>query len=201
MLIKWGFALAVLLAVLLASMRYEAALTADAPKSHPRQVLLIRHAEKPPEELMSDQLTDKGRERADALPKLFEKSDARPEAFAKPDFLFAGANTKKSARSTLTTAPLARALNLKVSAKVDKEEFVKLTSALLRDPKFVGKTVLVCWNHSNLPGFAKALGAEGVPEHWKDEVFDRVWVLTWDEKDVVSFKSEPQRLLPGDSKK
>lgn len=201
MLIKWGFALAVLLTVLFASMRYEAALTADAAKSHPRQVLLIRHAEKPPDELISDQLTDKGRERADALPKLFEKTDARPEPFAKPDFIFAGANTKKSARSTLTVAPFAQAFNVKVNAKTEKEDFEKLAAELLSNAKYGGKTVLVCWNHSNLPGFAKALGADGVPEHWKDEVFDRVWVLTWDDKGKVAFKDVPQKLLPGDAKK
>jgi hypothetical protein len=200
-MLRWFLGLALLFTVLFTSMWYEAALTADAPKSHPRQVLLIRHAEKPPDDAMSDQLTDAGKARADALPKLFAKTDARPEPFAKPDFVFAGANTKKSARSALTVAPLAKALNLKVNAKTEKEHFEVLARELLTNPKYSGKTILVCWNHSNLPGFAKALGAQGVPEHWKDEVFDRVWALTWDDTGKVTFNNYPQRLMPGDAKK
>ena len=78
MIIKWGLGLTFLLALLVASMRYEAALTADQPTSHPRQVLLIRHAEKPPDEAMSVELTDAGKKRANALPQLFAKYSARP---------------------------------------------------------------------------------------------------------------------------
>lgn len=199
MLIRRGLALATILTILFASMRYEAAITADLPKSHPRQVLLIRHAEKPPEEAMSDQLNDKGKSRAAALPKLFEKSADRPEPFARPHFIFAGANTKKSARSTRTVAPLAAALNVKVTAKYEKDDFASLARGLVSDAKYAGKTVLVAWNHSNLQGFAKALGAKIVPE-WKDDVFDRVWVLTWDANGKVGFKDVSQQLLPGDSK-
>ena len=199
MLIRWGLGLATILTILFASMRYEAAITADLPKSHPRQVFLIRHAEKPPEELMSDQLDNRGKERAAALPKLFEKSADRPEALARPDFIFAGANTKKSARSSLTVAPLAQSLKIPVNAKHKKDDFSSLARELLSNPKYSAKTVLVAWNHSNLQGFAKALGAKQVPE-WKDEVFDRAWVLTWDAAGKPAFKDLPQNLLSGDSK-
>lgn len=199
MLIRWGLGLATILTILFASMRYEAAITADLPKSHPRQAILIRHAEKPPDDAMSDQLNDKGKGRAAALPKLFEKSADRPEPFAKPDFIFAGANTKKSARSSLTVAPYAKTLKLDVNAKFEKGDFASLSKELLSNPKYAGKTVLIAWNHSNLPGFAKALGAKNAPE-WKDDVFDRAWVLTWDANGKVTFKDAPQSLLPGDSK-
>jgi broad specificity phosphatase PhoE len=200
MLIRWGLGLVTILTILFASMRYEAAITADLPKSHPRQVYLIRHAEKPPEDAMSDQLNDKGKERAAALPKLFEKSATRPEPLAKPDFIFAGANTKKSARSSLTVAPFAAALKMPVNAKIEKDDFASLARELLSNAKYSGKTVLVAWNHSNLEGFAKTLGAKKAPE-WKDDVFDRVWVLTWDANGKVTFKDLPQQLLPGDSQK
>ena len=201
MMIRWGLALALLLTVLFTSIWYEAALTADAPKSHPRQVLLIRHAEKPPEDAVSGDLTEAGKKRANALHQLFEKSATRPEPFAKPDFLFAGANTKKSERSVLTATPLAASLGVKLNAKYEKDDFVSLARELLRDPQYAGRTVLVCWNHSTLPGFARALGANGVPADWKPDVFDRVWVLTWDAKGKVTFKDVPQRLLPGDATK
>ncbi|MEK7242771.1 MAG: hypothetical protein AAB112_01200, partial [Thermodesulfobacteriota bacterium] len=88
---------------------------------------------------------------------------------AKPDFIFAGANTKKSARSTLTVAPFAASLSMPVNAKFEKDDFASLSKELLSNPKYAGKTVLIAWNHSNLPGFAKALGAKTVPE-WKDDV-------------------------------
>lgn len=194
--------MAFVIVALFALLRIESRLTpADPQKSHPRQIILIRHAEKPPEELMRVDLTEQGTARAAALHKLFEKSADRPDPLTKPDFVIAGANTKKSERSVLTAAPLAKRFDLKVNATIEKNDYPRLAAELLSKPIYAGKTVLVVWNHSNLPGLAKALGADGVPEHWNPEVFDRVWTVTWDDKGKATFTDMPQRLLPGDSKK
>src|SRR5262249_5789720 len=72
-----------------------------APKSYPRTVLLIRHAEK----LVggkSVHLNEKGVERAKILAKLFEKSASRPTPFPTPDYIIAGKNTGNSHRPVET---------------------------------------------------------------------------------------------------
>ena len=146
-------------------------------------------------------LNEKGRERAEALRQLFEKSDARPEPFPVPDFLFAGANTKKSHRSTETIAPLAKRLRLAVNDRFDKDDYSLLARELLRNPKYAGKSILIAWGHGTIPELAQALGANIAVKHWKDEVFDRVWQITFDDNGKATFADRAQYLMVGDSKK
>ncbi len=69
---------------------------------------------------------------------------------------------------------------------------------MLNDPKYAGKVVLIAWHHGKIPQLARALGARDVPEKWNPNVFDRVWELTFQDG-TVTWKSLPQRALPGDS--
>jgi phosphohistidine phosphatase SixA len=172
----------------------------EAPKpTCPRQVLLIRHAEKPDDERETG-LSPVGKKRAAALPELFRKSDARPDPFPTPDFIIAAAASKHSNRSAETVAPLAKALNLKVDARFASEEYRDLARLLLSDRRYEGQTVLVCWHHGMLPEMAEALKARDVPKKWPDGVFDRVWVITY-ENGEGKLARRPQSLLPGDSEK
>jgi phosphohistidine phosphatase SixA len=171
-----------------------------AKPTHPAHLLLLRHAEKPPEEAMSEHLNEAGKKRAEALAKLFEKSDDRAEPFPKPDFLFASKNTKKSHRPAETIAPLAEKLKLKVNAEFEHTDPAKIATAILGSDKYAGKTVLICWHHGSIGELAKALGAQDPPK-WEDAVFDRVWDLSYDEKGKVTFRNRPMQLLPNDSKK
>src|ERR1043165_10245408 len=89
----WGLRIRLisLMAILLAG----ATVQADAKKDglYPKQILIIRHAEKTGEP-MNAQLSKKGLERADALFRLFEASDQRGSPFSKPDFILAARNSK-----------------------------------------------------------------------------------------------------------
>lgn len=173
---------------------------AAADGKPPATVLLIRHGEKPPDTEMSVHLSADGKRRADALPKLFEKSESRPDPFPKPAFLFATENSKNSHRPVETVEPLATALNLKLHAPFKNDDFAKLATHVLTDPKHAGKTVLICWHHGTIPQLAKALGATDAPANWKGDVFDRVWRLDYADG-KVTFHNLPQKLLPTDSKK
>ena len=170
---------------------------ADAKK--PPLLLLIRHAEKP-DEMKSVDLSPAGKKRAAALPNLFVKSSDRPVPFPTPDFIFAAANSGHSSRSTQTVAPLAKKLGLKVHDKYANEDFAILAIELLENPKYAGKTVLVCWHHGKLDNFAKSLGVKKV-ERFEDIVFDRVWRISYKPEGKATLDDLPQRLLPGDSKK
>ena len=63
------------------------------------------------------------------------------------------------------------------------------------------KTILISWRHSTIPDLAKTLGATSAPAKWEDNVYDRVWQLSFDDNGKVAFLNRPQRLLPGDADK
>ncbi len=172
-----------------------------ADRSYPDRVLLIRHAEKPPDDAMSASLSPQGQRRAQALPELFRKSAAHPNPLPTPEFIFATKNSKHSHRPVETVTPLARALGLALSTDIADEDFARLAAELLGKPKYAGKTVLVCWHHGTLPELARKLGAADAPDHFKGSAFDRVWQITYDARGRAAFQDLPQRLLPGDSTK
>ncbi len=174
---------------------------AGEEKAFPATVLLVRHAEKPPDADESIHLSAEGKKRADALPGLFEASKARPDPLPKPDFVFATESSKHSHRPAETAEPLAKALDLKVRTPVKNEDFAKLAKHVLTDPKYAGKTVLICWHHGTMPQLARALGATDAPGDWKGSAFDRVWRIDFGDGGKVNFRDLPQKLLPGDAKK
>ena len=182
----------------------------------PQQILIIRHAEKTGEK-DDFHLSKKGQERAEVLYKLFVVSRDRPHPFPTPDFIFAASNDKGSHRPLETVTPLAMKLKLPITdtftsklpttpnPSADKSKpapgILALRDKLFGDPKYFGKTILVAWRHGTLPDLAKTLKASKAPAKWEDEVFDRVWQITYDEQGNATFLDRPQRLLPGDSEK
>jgi hypothetical protein len=164
---------------------------ADEPKAGPHIVMIIRHAEKTGEKNDVD-LSKKGFERAEALATVF------PAHFPRPDYLIAAKVSKNSKRSLETITPLSKALHEEIEAKYKEKEFEQLAHELLTDPKYAGKTLLIAFQHGKIPDLAKALGAKDVPEKWDDNVFNRVWELTYD-KGNVTFKDLPENALPEDS--
>ena len=168
----------------------------DGATSYPARVLIIRHAEKP---AVGEGLTEAGEQRAEALPRLFKKTPGRPEPLPTPDFIIAASDTKRSRRSSLTVAPLAKELGLKVNPAYANGDFAKLARDLLRDPRYAGKTVLICWHQGTIPELARKLKAADAPANWKASAFDRVWRIDYDEAGKATTRNLPQRLLEGDA--
>lgn len=182
-------------------------------KSLPKFILVIRHAEKPEKEAGDVHLSPAGKERAERLHHLFEKSDKRPDPFPVPEFIFATHNGENSHRPVETVTPLAHKLKLTINedfhntlnAVVKKGKTAKginnLRDDLFGAGKFAGKTVLICWHHGTIPELAHALKATQAPDKWKSEVFDRVWQISYNERGEAVFADRPQQLMPGDSAK
>ena len=162
----------------------------------PRTVLIIRHAEKPDatDGEKSPDLSKRGFERADALAK------AIPDHFFKPDFLIATKASKGSDRPIETITPLSHALHKQIESTFKDEQIADVAHAVLTDPKYDGKTILIAWHHGKIPELAKDLGVKNAPDKWDSSVFDRVWEITY-ENGVASWKDLPERALPGDSQK
>ena len=188
------------LALLLAALAAGCSPAPDKPLVRPQSILVIRHAEKPADATAIG-LSPEGLKRAKALPELFEMTANRSAPFPTPDFIFATKPSKHSNRPVETVAPLAKALKLEVNAGYANDDYPKLADELSTNTKYEGKTVLICWHHGTISEFALTLGATGVPDKWKDAVFDRVWVVTFDDKGKAwPLTRRLQGLMPGDAK-
>ena len=166
--------------------------------ARPAEIILIRHAEKPPEEA-NLHLAQKGRERARALvPLLTQKAVFITNG--PPAALFAARPTPRGhgQRTSETLEPLASALGLTVQTPYSSGEYASLARQILKDPRLDGKTVVICWVHESLPELAEALGVKRPPSKWKSSAFDRAWVITFHGKKAV-LTDVPQQLLAGDS--
>ena len=138
-------------------------------------------------------LSSRGYERAAALAKVI------PERFPKPDFLIATKRTKGSNRPVETITPLSNVLHERIESTFKDEAFERLAHAVLTNPKYAGKVVLIAWHHGKIPDLAKALGVKDAPDKWNSQVFDRVWQITYD-NGAATWKDLPEDALPGDSK-
>ncbi|AUG75033.1 hypothetical protein CFP65_0047 [Kitasatospora sp. MMS16-BH015] len=167
-------------------------------------VMIIRHGEKPAgsEQGHDDSgkpsnssLTDRGWQRADALPRLFTP---QPTAgLHTPAKIYAAADSGPHAgahRMRQTVTPLAHRLGLTVDLGYSETQESALAKAVAAQPG----PVLICWEHSRIPAIARAIApSAGAPAGWPDR-FDLVWVFTRT-GGVWSFHQLDQHLLPGDA--
>jgi hypothetical protein len=206
------------LGVCLSTTKAPAESEASKNTRYPQCILLIRHAEKTGDKT-DIHLSKQGTERALVLDQLFVASKDRPVPFPTPDFIFAASHHKDSQRPVETVTPLARKLKLTINDRYDsklpaapdpnndkekaakKERMQELRDEIFGSPKYFGKTILIAWRHSTISELAKTLKASKVPSKWEDNVFDRIWQITYDDQGNATFRDLPQRLLPGDAEK
>jgi phosphohistidine phosphatase SixA len=136
----------------------------------PKQVLIIRHAEKPA--LRGDRgLSPRGRARASALVDTF------PAQFGAPDIIIACADKASSTRPVDTIKPLADRLRLPIEDQWNNQDYGALAHALQTNQAFSGRRVLICWRTETLAELGRALGAPTTT--WPKTDFDTVWVITF----------------------
>lgn len=165
-----------------------AAATAAAPTgddiarraaSAPAQIIVIRHAEKPSDPT-DPHLSPEGVAHAQRWVSFFMKDPAATR-FGRPVAVFATKTTKddNGQRTQETMKPLADALGLSVLAPYHGKDYAALAKLILRDPAYAGKTVVVCWNHEDIPQLVSALGVTPEPPKWSGHVFDQVYLITY----------------------
>jgi hypothetical protein len=201
-------------------------MASGSSKGGPSQVMIIRHGEKLGDS-SSDKdggpnLSKRGSARATALPQLF--APAQPPygcalsigqgqnftgaytsvqiqgttpRFPTPDFLFATQASKSSNRPVETITPVSAALNLPYDDNHADGDYAKVANDILTNSKYMGKVVLVCWHHGNIPNLATSLGVTNPPA-WPGSVFDRVWVISYS-NGTASLANDAQMVLYGDS--
>jgi len=141
----------------------------------PKKIVLLRHAEEPPPETDSMDLSKAGRRRAEKLAKYI------PQTFGKPAYLFAASPGADSVRAYLTLRPLADATGLVIDGSYESREFAVLANKLLHDPRFDDACIVVAWTHKELPTLGSALGAprNAFPKEWYEGVFDLCFEFTY----------------------
>jgi hypothetical protein len=136
-------------------------------------VLIVRHAEKPES---GTGLTPVGEARAQLYAKYFEPFEEQGLSIP-VDSLYAGADSKNSARPRLTLEPLSKATGLPLHLKVGSKDSEALVLQLKTEAH--GRHPLIAWRHGDIPALLSAFGV--VPEkllpngRWPDDVFD--WVI------------------------
>jgi hypothetical protein len=144
-------------------------------------VLIVRHAEKPPESAGQTGLTEAGRHRAEAYTSYFEpfQEDGLKLNISA---LYAGADDATSIRPRLTLEPLSKASGIPLNAAISTKSPESLAALLRTQPH--GGTPLICWRHGKIPALLTALGAAPgslLPAgKWPDDVYDWVIVLHFD---------------------
>ena len=195
-----------------------------AAKSPPTKIMIIRHAEKPPDPpnktgpwdvLVNGQsgggesLIVPGWQRAGALNAFFAPHKSKPSnpEIATPDYIYAANPSGETQRPWETVTPLAAWLNysqgspqFNVSFSVGggEPDLVKSVLAL-------SGVVLICWEHDNImPNMMSAIDSavkitqfSHIPNPFPN-VFDLVWVLDLD-KNIYKWSSVKQHLMAGDS--
>ena len=174
-----------------------------------RQIMLIRHGEKPSPDgtvlgvtmdgtASPDELSVRGWQRAGALVRFFAPADGvnRP-GLQKPEFLFAQGTAQHvtSVRAPHTLGPLAALLGTAISTEFAKGQEEQLAAALRASTG----PALVAWEHRALCVLANFLMGDDkhTPQAWPDDCFDVVWVFDANGSGWA-FSQVPQRLLAGD---
>ncbi len=182
----------------------------------PRQIVLIRHAEKPAARAVGINvagaasgrcLTPRGWQRAGALAMLLAPAVGVPRApLTRPDRLYSpeyeNDDRTVNHRTYETILPLGERLGLGIESPHREGHEAKLARHILgRD----GGTSLVCWEHTLLHAIASELpladGSAAVPAAWPGDRFDLVWLFELAAavpEPRYTFSQVPQLLLAGD---
>ncbi len=117
------------------------------------------------------------------------------ERFGKPDFIFAAPTRGRACDQLKTATPLSNATGVPIDTSFKNDDFSELASALLKDPKFAGKTIVVVWHHGNIPDFAECLHAKHgtYPSKWSGHVFNQFLQFDYVGKHhpLVGLETEP----------
>lgn len=180
----------------------------------PTRIIIIRHAEKPPEPpgepppygVSADgsednkSLTPTGWQRAGALARFFFPVDPPPGFGLVPSAIYAaGALTANdSKRPTQTVTPLVALMEpegVPFTEKYGKDDL----QAAMDDVLTHDGVVLMAWEHHRIPDLAALLNpVPATPAKWPGDQFDVLWVFDHS-ADGWSFSQVPQCLLHGDS--
>lgn len=155
-------------------------------KGSTRRIILIRHAEKPAD---GDNLSCSGFDRSLKLAQVLSNK------FGVPDEVYVSSpNTgkqTKSVRMLQTALPLATKYNLTINSSYDAKDVKKLSNTIRKSEG----TILVVWQHSELPALARSLGIKTAGLSWNAEDYDSIWLITYKDGKAI-LKKDKEGIIP-----
>lgn len=157
----------------------------------PKEIILIRHADKLNQAKPGPFLSPKGEIRSIAFANYYLNK------FSEPDYIIATGPTDSgkgsSMREIQTVAPLANILAerhpqtgftiLRYYRNKDSQELI---NDLLHDKKYNGKIILICWHHAKIPQLLKGLGVAHIQKKLDINNFDTVYVVKYDSSGKIT---------------
>lgn len=151
----------------------------------PKEIILIRHADKLNQAKPGSFLSPKGEIRSVAFANYYLNK------FSEPDYIIATDPTDSgkgsSMREIQTVAPLANILaerhpqtGFTILRHYRNKDSQELINDLLHDKKYHGKIILICWHHAKIPQLLKGLGVTSTQKKLDINNFDTVYVVKYD---------------------
>ncbi len=160
----------------------------------PAQVIIIPNGEID----SSGNLTQQGLERAGALADYITLTP-NFTSFGQPLSIFAARPTNAIAQNTQcciqTVSPTAQLLGLPIHSGYSTQQNSSIASFILNDPKYNGKTVLICWRSDSIQALGAALGVSSPPTFASGN--NQTWLITF--SSGASLQVLPQDLLSSDN--
>ncbi len=156
-------------------------LTQVLPKDVVLRVVIIRHGEKP---TSGNNLSCAGLNRALALPHVLDTVTGKPDFTYVPELNLGKKTT--SARMFQTITPFAVAKNLTINSKYKETDTIKVVQDIFSKKG----TVLMVWEHSNIPALARNFGVKGNLV-WPGADFDSIWIIDYKKTDAKGKPIDP----------
>ncbi|MBA3813604.1 MAG: histidine phosphatase family protein [Alphaproteobacteria bacterium] len=166
----------------------------SAASATPKKVVIIRHAEKIQG---GKDLNLQGYKRAGALPYYFSGTPIYNDPAPRHIFAAALDEADSSVRPIQTCTPIANYFKVPLNIEFKHTETDQLAQEILKNPKYDGSTVLVCWSHGHIRPLVLALGGED-PGKWNADIFDQVYLLTFEDSTQPKLQKILQKLMFGD---
>jgi|SRR6516162_3831708 hypothetical protein len=183
-----------------------------------KKIMLIRHAEKPPNDpppsgvnskgdQIGESLIVQGWQRAGALVVFFAPSNGPFQSphIATPQTIYASqtAEHSRSRRPQETVTPLInklRGASVQVNFDFPKGQEDRVAESALA----CEGVVLICWDRHNIPKITNHFpisknNTTPVPDEWPDDRYDVVWCFDLDRVGAYIFNQIPQLLLAADT--
>lgn len=160
----------------------------------PKNVIITRHGDKVEKGFC---LSRQGLERASALTYYF--SETRKYNIPPITHVFAAYSVEPHPyiRCQQTCQPIADHLKLPLNTDFAKEQLKEVSQEILTNSKYNNATVLMCWEHNHIHLLVMALGGED-PGYWPSNIFDQVYMLTFEEGKKPKLQKYLQSLMFGD---
>ncbi len=175
-------------------------LAPNAEAFQPKEVIILRHAEKLIQKNNGSSLSAKGMARSTAIASFF-KNHYQEYFLGEPDIIVAtdpGPLSKNPAKSYTirelqTVSPLSNMLAIEHPDKdysifhpLTSEQPEQMAKLLLTDPKFDGKIIVICWNNTNINTLTKALGVTQTLDPWLDSDYQKIYDIRFNPTAVLN---------------